>query len=665
VFNLTTFGAVEATPMAPVYCPNGELYASSSANNPLRYLGASGQEKNRRRQLYSTLNVNGDLSPITKGLSANLVISFDAYDVFESTQTNSINSYSYDYTNTGVTDINDFTYTQYSRYSELSNPTTHERANSWTINARFGFNYDRTFGKHHIDANAFIRSYQQRLNVQEASTDMTMYSSDRYLSFNGAANYIFDNRYVLNGSISRMGSDNFDPSDRWGTFWGVGGAWVASEESFLKNPNLDLLKVRMSYGKAGMNDTGAGRYPYQSTYGQSNGYAFGYNATWVTGYAEQVAGNPNSKWEVSKMYNFGLDWDLWNSKFYGSFDAFKEWRSNILVERSTIPSIIGISYAKDSYGKVESHGFELSIGHKNKIGKVSYQIEGMLSYNMNKITEMDETEPSVEWQRKTGGRIRDYVSVANLYEWENRDAIGGWNIYQFEQWASDPNLISTSQQDAIDHPEKYPYNSFSSCGQKLGTAVFKDLNGDRVIDSRDMSPVGYTLLPDLTPSLSLSVQYAGFDLKAILTAYLHRSVFLSPSMTFSEWGQNNATHEVTKAWGYYTDDPTDPRNINAKYPRLSYSYNTEDSSRDNGSYQNDIWIVNGDYLALRNIEFGYSLPEKLIAKAYMTKCRFYVSGYNLCNWSHLPKGMDPEKPMSYCWWYPKTRTISLGVNIAF
>ncbi len=665
VFNLTTFGAVEATPMAPVYCPNGELYASSSANNPLRYLGASGQEKNRRRQLYSTLNVNGDLSPITKGLSANLVVSFDAYDVFESTQTNSINSYSYDYTNTGVTDINDFTYTQYSRYSELSNPTTHERANSWTINARFGFNYDRTFGKHHIDANAFIRSYQQRLNVQEASTDMTMYSSDRYLSFNGAANYIFDNRYVLNGSISRMGSDNFDPSDRWGTFWGVGGAWVASEESFLKNPNLNLLKVRMSYGKAGMNDTGAGRYPYQSTYGQSNGYAFGYNATWVTGYAEQVAGNPNSKWEVSKMYNFGLDWDLWNSKFYGSFDAFKEWRSNILVERSTIPSIIGISYAKDSYGKVESHGFELSIGHKNKIGKVSYQIEGMLSYNMNKITEMDETEPSVEWQRKTGDRIRDYVSVANLYEWENRDAIGGWNIYQFEQWASDPNLISTSQQDAIDHPEKYPYNSFSSGGQKLGTAVFKDLNGDRVIDSRDMSPVGYTLLPDLTPSLSLSVQYAGFDLKAILTAYLHRSVFLSPSMTFSEWGQNNATHEVTKAWGYYTDDPTDPRNINAKYPRLSYSYNTEDSSRDNGSYQNDIWIVNGDYLALRNLEFGYSLPEKLIAKAYMTKCRFYVSGYNLCNWSHLPKGMDPEKPMSYCWWYPKTRTISLGVNIAF
>jgi hypothetical protein len=75
--------------------------------------------------------------------------------------------------------------------------------------------------------------------------------------------------------------------------------------------------------------------------------------------------------------------------------------------------------------------------------------------------------------------------------------------------------------------------------------------------------------------------------------------------------------------------------------------------------------MNGNYLSLRNVEFGYNLPLKLIAKARMTKCRIYVSGYNLKNWSHLPKGMDPEKPMSYCWWYPKTRIFNIGVNIGF
>lgn len=127
---------------------------------------------------------------------------------------------------------------------------------------------------------------------------------------------------------------------------------------------------------------------------------------------------------------------------------------------------------------------ELTIGHRNRIGKVTYFLEGMLTWNTNKITEMDETEPNVEWQRKTGKRIFEYTSVAGLYENVFNGTVGGWNIYKFQQWASDPNLIATSQQDAIDHPEKYPYNTAAGSAkrQDLGTAVFKDLNGDRQID---------------------------------------------------------------------------------------------------------------------------------------------------------------------------------------
>ncbi len=667
VFNLTTFGAVETDPMRPVYCPNGEVYYDASANNPIYQLGSSGQEKNRRRQLYSTLTIEGDLRPITEGLGVEAVVSFDAYDGFQSTQTNSINTYSYDYTNMDVTSVDQFTYTQTNRYSELTNPSANERDNSWTLNLRGGFSYDRTFGKHHIDARAFVRSYMKRLNRGPHSASWYHLSSNRYLSYNGVATYIFDNRYILNGSISRMGSDNFDPDNRWGTFWGVGAGWVASEEKFLRDTAVDLLKLRVSYGKTGMNDTGASRYPYQSTYAASSGYSFGQNATWVTGYAESVAGSSNSRWEVSKMLNIGLDWDFWGKRLYGNVDFWKEWRSDILIDRSTIPSVLGITFAKDSYGKVESKGFELVLGHANKIGKVEYSIEGMLSYNTNKITEMDETTPQVPWQAKTGDRIRDYSEVAAIYESGNADIIGGWNMYHFLYWASDPDLISTSQQDAIDHPEKYPYNTFSNGGQKLGTAVFEDLNGDRQIDSKDMKPMGYTLLPDWTPSVAINVNYAGFDLRVVGTAYLNRTVFLSPALTFSEWGSNNSTHEVVNAWGYYTDDPNDPRNINAKYPRLSFSYNTEDSARGSttSSYNNDIWLVNGDYFSLRNIEFGYSLPQKLIAKAYLSRCRFYFSAYNVATWSHLPKGFDPEKPMSYCWWYPKTRIFSFGLNLSF
>ncbi len=665
VFSLTTFGAVEANPMEPVYTPYGDFYATNTAQNAGRLIASSGQEKNRRRNLYTTVNATGDLGALVPGLKANLMVSFDSYDVFQSTQTNSVNSYNYDYTNTNVSGIADYTYTQYSTYSALTDPTTSERGNYYNVNFNVGLIYENTFGKHDIYARAFLRTYRNEMNVNE-NTDYTGESSNRYISYNGMATYVYDSRYILSGSISHMGCDNYSEGNRFDTFWGVSAGWVASEEPWLKNKNIDLIKLRASYGRAGQSSTGSNRYPYQSTYSSGTGYSFGTSSSYVDGMYESLAGSENNKWEISKMFNFGLDFDFWHKKLYGNFDVFKEWRSGILVDRSTIPDLLGVTMAQDSYGKVESKGVELTIGHQNNIGKFNYYIEGRLTWNTNKITEMDETEPSVEWQRKTGDRIREYTSVAGLYESSFNNTVGGWNQYKFKCWATDPNLIATSQEDAAAHPEKYPYNTFApASGQVLGTAVFEDVNGDRQIDDDDMKPRGYTIIPELIPSVTFGIEYKGFDARAVLTAYLNRSVFISPAMPWSAWGYN-ATHEVVNSWGYYTDDPTDPRNINAKYPRPSYSsFNTVDSDRDTGTYQNDIWIKNGNFLSLRNIEVGYSLPKQWIAKAGLTKCRIYFSGYNLCTWSSLPDGLDPEKPMSYCWWYPKTRTFSFGINIGF
>lgn len=664
VFNLITFGAVEANPMEPVFTPGGQIYFSQSAQNPAYLLASSGQEKNRRRNLYSTLDVTGNLDALTRGLKAKVTVSFDAFDVFESTQWNSINAYSYDYANKDVTDVNDFTLTQTQKYSALTNPTANERGNYYNVNFNAGLHYDRTFGRHSISAAAFMRTYQNQVNVIE-STDYSNLSSNRFLSWNGQATYIYDGRYILSGSLSRMGCDNYAKDGRWGTFYGVSGGWVASEEPWLKAPGIDLLKLRASFGHTGQSSTGTNRYPYQSTYAFGTGYSFGTSNSGISGIYESLAGNANNRWEVSDMVNVGLDFDFFHHRLYGSVDTFKEWRSDILINRSVIPQLLGVSVAKDSYGKVESHGVEMTLGHKNKVGDFHYYVEGMLMYNTNKITEMDEPEPNVPWQRKTGGRIREYTEVAALYEQPFDNTVGGWNLFKFQQWASDPALIATSKQDAIDHPEKYPYNVASGGTQPLGTAVFRDINGDRQIDDNDKVPSGYTIIPELIPSATVGFEWKGFDARAVFTAYLNRSVFLSPSVSYSGWS-NMGTHEVTKAWGYYTDDPTDPRNVNARYPRPVYGgFNPVDSERSTGTYHNDIWIVNGNYLSLRNIEVGYSLSQKLIAKASMTKCRIYFSGYNLANWSHLPKDIDPEKPMSYVWWYPKTRSFTFGVNIGF
>lgn len=137
-----------------------------------------------------------------------------------------------------------------------------------------------------------------------------------------------------------------------------------------------------------------------------------------------------------------------------------------------------------------------------------------------------------------------------------------------------------------------------------------------------MTPTGYTMMPELTPSVNIGFSWHGFDARAVLTAYLNRSVMCRENMAYSGWGKMG-THEVVNAWGYYTDDPTDPRNLNAKYPRpTTNGFNPIDSQ---GDYQkNTIWHTNGDFLSLRNIEIGYSLPKAWIAKANLTKCRFYL-----------------------------------------
>ena len=658
VFDLVTFGAVEANPMEPVYCPNGEIYASSTASNAGRLLASSGINKNRRRNLYSTVRVTGDLGSLVPGLKMEGTVSFDAYETFMSQQSNNVNSFNYNYTKTAEA-LTDYEYTRFSTYSALSNPTSTPREYYYNINFNAGLSYNHLFGKNLISARAFIRTYQNVVHGSE--------SSNRYLSYNAQATYSYANRYVLSGSVSRMGSDNFMEGERYGTFPGGSVAWVLSEEPWLRSTNLNLLKARASYGRAGQAVTGAGRYPYQGTYASGGGYAFGTSQSTISGVYESKAGNPNNKWEISDMLNIGLDFDFFANKLYGSVDVFKEWRSNILVTRSTVPTILGVTAPQDSYGKAETRGLEVTLGHRNNIGDFRYSIEAMFTWNKNKITEMDELAPNVPWQAKTGNRIFDYTSVAELYEmpFTSTYGVGGWNIYKFDQWASDASKIATSHQDAIDNPWKYPYNSASNGNQSLGTAVFKDLNGDRIIDSNDMTPSGYTMIPEMIPSINIGIEWKGIDARAVFTAYLKRSVFLSPAISFSGWS-NMGTHEVTKAWGYYNDDPADERNINATYPRPVYgSFNAIDSDRGSGTYHNDIWIRNGNFLSLRNVEVGYSLPKHLIAKAYMTQLRFYFSGYNLCNWSSLPKDVDPEKPMSYCWWYPKTRSFSFGVNVGF
>lgn len=635
-WELFTWGTGELLPTNPVLTPKGDFFSptdNDAKNGPAR-VAMSGLNYNRRRNLYSNLTVTGDLGFITQGLKIQGRVGFDSYSAFNYTQSQSFNGYYYDPDSGSADDPDSYTYTQRRVASSLSNPNTNPQSMSYNINVIGALKYNRIFNeKHNISAQAMMRTYKNVVDGYESST--------RYLTYGGIVNYIYDGKYIAQVTASYMGSDNYAKGDRFGTFPGVSVGWLLSEESFLKNENINLLKLRASMGRAGQANTGVRRYPYQGEYIEGNGYNFGQSQAGYEGTYESAAGNNNIKWELSDMVNVGIDFDFWKRKMYGQIDVFKEWRSNILVNRSTVPDMYGVTVPQDSYGKAETSGTEITLGHEGKMGDFSYFVEGMLTFNRSKITEMDEIEQEFDYQVQTG------------------QAIGTRKMYMKDKWASDESLIATSEQDAIDNPDKYPYQG----SMKLGNAVFIDQNGDRVINSDDQIYNGYASLPELTPSIKLGARWKGFDARVLLTAYLNRTVETRENMDYAfGWG-GATTHEVVNTWGYYNDDPTDPRNINAKYPRLSTSFS--DNDRNYPRNTSDIWMKNGNFLSLRNVEFGYSLPKKLIAKANLTQCRFYFSGYNLYNWSDFENGFDPENPLNYIWNYPKTKSFSVGVNLAF
>lgn len=657
-WTIFTIGAAENNPTNPIYCPNGEFNSPSdnSEKNGPALIGMTGIDYNRRRNLYSNATVTGDLGFITKGLKIKAIVGFDSYNTFQYTQSQNFDSFYYD-PDSGTADNPDsYTYTRKRTASALANPSTSPRDMSYNMNLIGSLNYDRVFAdKHAVKAQAMVRTYK---NVIEGYN-----SSRRYLTFGGIADYTYNNKYVAQIAASYMGSDNLAPDARFGFFPSLSLGWVASEEDFLKGSSVDLLKIRASIGRSGylpisystlltvVTDAGTEvRYPYEGKYAEGSGYNFGTSQTYQEGAYESTSGNKNNKWETSDMLNVGVDFDIRDGLIYGQLDAFKEWRSGILVTRATVPDMYGIASPLDSYGRCETKGFEFVLGHRNQISDFSYSVEGMVTFNRSKIIDIDEVAPTYDYQKITGTSI-PYHSAVNTTD--------GTLRFHKVQWASDESKISTSQQDAIDNPEKYAYHG----NIKLGNAIFEDTNGDRIIDNNDKTHYDFNRVPELIPSIRLGFGYKGFDARVLLTAYLNRTVECRENMDFGfGWG-GTTTHEVTNTWGYYTDDPNDERNINALYPRLSMSFS--DNDRNYPRNTSNIWLRNGNFLSLRNVEVGYTLPKNFTAKANISSCRVYFSGYNLCNWSHFSKGFDPEEPTNYVWAYPKTMSFSFGVNLMF
>ena len=623
--------------------PNGTFFqfAYTSNQNPAGAIAMNGLTQNRQRKLYSTAKATHELDFLTPGLAISGTLSFDASNGYQLQQSQNYDAYYYSpWTDLGEDGL-PVSYIRRRTYSPLSNYTATPSDVINTISTVFSLDYARVFEKKHAFTGFLQNQSYQRVQRGFAS-------SVRYISFNAMANYVYNDRFSIQGVVSYMGNDNYEKGKRFGLFPATTVGYVLSEEPFLKNTNIvDLLKVRVSYGRTGQNNIDPGsnsadgiptytnfRYPYQATFGAGQTgyttYQLGTAQSNFTVLRESAAGS-NVTWELSDMLNAGVDFDLFKGKMYGSFDAFKEWRSQILVI-ANIPSVFGLSLPYDSRGKVETYGFETTLGTNLRFGDFGVSLQENFTFNRSKIIDVNEVPPMYDYQAMKGRRLGQRLA------------------YIFEKYFQSEEEIANSP--------------FQGAGIKPGNVKFKDINEDGVIDEFDKLPVWNSNIPEIVWGSDLGITWKGFDVRALLVGFLNRWQIYRENMDHGLFWNGCPTKEVYKTWGFWTDDPYDPRNVNAKYPRLSML--GQDNDRATPRNESTLWIDHADYFQLKNVEFAYTLPQKLTVKYGVENLRIYFSAYNIAIFGpNLRKPYDPEAPMNFVWGYPKTKSFSVGMNVVF
>lgn len=451
------------------------------------------------------------------------------------------------------------------------------------------------------------------------------YLNSARLSYFGRFNYDFGGKYLAEFVFREDGSYVFPPGSQYGFFPGVSLGWRVSEENFWKR-NIHFindLKIRGSWGQTG-NDRIA-PYQFAANFGYNGTYTFNQNVVQNT--TSQVrTPNPNITWEVANQSNIGFDAQLLDSKINLSADYFYNVRSNILWwKNASVPSSAGLSLPQQNFAKVSNKGWEFDAGYHNKLGQFTYSVSVNGSYATNKIINWDETPGIPSYQQSTGHPMNSHL----YYQ-----AIG---IFK--------------DQAAVD---KYPHWA----GAQPGDIIFKDVNGDGKINGLDLVRDYKTDIPTFTGGLNINAGYKGFDLSVLFQGAT------GAERAYTEFSGEAGNFRMDNVIGRWT-----PTNTNATKPR---AWNrTSQYWMADGWPNNTYWVRNSNYLRLKNVEIGYSLPQTFIKKFGIENFRVYASGLNIWTLTGL-KDFDPESPNTApgsIWVnsqvYPLNKTYSLGLTVTF
>ena len=577
-----------------------------------------------RGHFTSALTVNQNLDFITKGLSATGMATF--YNRVYSAVYRSFMPFMYQLTDYNIDEAGNYSYTSNSTNTGTTYlGTTRGKDGYRELAFQAKIDYARTFGKHDVGATIVYMQKERNMNISDEQEYAALPYRQQGLA--GRVTYGFDKRYLFEANFGYNGSENFAAGKRFGFFPSVAVGWVISNEPFWKGikEQVNLFKLRASYGLVGndvISKDYADRFPYLTTVDMGQGYDvyIGNNSERKYGPILSVYGNPNATWEESRKLDIGVEIGLFDSLNI-IFDWFKEKRSGIFMQRTSLPSTFGMSGITPwaNIGKVDNSGVDISVDYNKAFSKdLILSLRGTFTYAHNEIVEMDEPKYKWAYQYKAGHPINSIQCL--IAEGLFRDE---------EEIASSPS------QDI--YATTYPI--------RPGDVKYRDLNDDKIIDDNDMCWTGNPTVPEIIYGFGFSLKYKGFDCSAFFQGQGKVSIIMynyHPFATAATPGSGLMQWIADEHWS--EDDP----NPKALYPRLSSLWNN------NNTKASTLYVRNGKMLRLKTAEIGYTYK----------KMRVYVSGTNLLTFAPF-KYWDPEKGSGNGLGYPLQRTYNLGFQFNF
>ena len=640
------YNAMRIAPNAPVRYTDGTWAYGGGNTNPVAILNDGGRS-----------NVSTEEFSLLEVLKLDILKGWDVTATYNLTSTNGYK----DILKKTITFVNpeDKSVNVYASPNSLKNVDLKNVQQTFIIQS----NFDITFGKHNVsgvagmsqewyEARMFEASrtnlsteFEPTLNLGDPSTmsNNATYSSWALRSGFGRVSYNYDERYLLEANIRYDLSSRFHKSVRGGWFPSVSAGWRISEEQFMSfaKPIVDNLKIRGSWGMLGNQYVGSSDYPYMSVLEAFTSGLSLIGTSASTGYAPSTLANPNLTWEHIKMVNAGVDVALLQNRLTMSFDWFNKDTEGILLKLN-YPAQIGPKPSEQNAGKVNNRGWEFDLNWRDQRGEFYYGIGFNISDVKNKIVDLAGNAPDL-----SGYQIRMVgYPIDAFYGYK---AIGLMTPEDFK--------ISDTQNHNYSLP-KVPV--ILGNDYQPGDIKYEDISGPdgkpdgRITPEYDKVVLGSNI-PRYTYTVRGDLGWKGIDFSFVIQGVGKCDGYLEGTARHA-FQDMAAYPQKVHLERYNVVTNPDP---NALYPRLTY--NTGFNQNTFSTY----WMENASYMRLKNVQIGYTFPEKWMKKARIDNLRVYLSGDNLLTVSDFFYAYDPETPVSKGGYYPQVKTVVLGLNITF